>query len=407
MNYLVQPYTFVNKIDDKVILYNTITGNKFEFFNNEHSNLFDSSSFINRRIISLPYGNTHYSNLFKDMLEDFAIIETNNSKNVTWKPILNIQESPEKIISNIGEYDGIGILKYLSEVSFFLNDFGNDFSIEDYSKQILTPKKSSKNHQLRLCAIKKTINNILPYISKVNFLAGSFKNYPEFIQLMDILRQFDCKQIVHIHYKESDLKTPKHVERNIIIDNTISEVELNKLIVSKEYNSLIFIITSQEDFETYSRLIEVHEICNFSFSPAVTNATCSLIKSMEFSADDIFETKFSFNDIYTKQTLNENNFGKLFIYSDGSSKTSLSGKDVGNIYETEISKIIYNEIAEQQDWFLTRRKFKPCNKCIYNNFCPSVSDYERLINKPLCVKELQPLTFCISNGRESAKYQAL
>ena len=144
MNYLVQPYTFVDKIDNKVIIYNTITGNKFEFLNNELSNFFDTPIFKDRRIISLPYVDTHYSILLKEMVEDFAIIKTNNSKNVTWKPLLNIQESPEKIISNTSEYDGNGILKYLSEVSFVLNDFENDLLVKDYSNQILVPKCHQK-----------------------------------------------------------------------------------------------------------------------------------------------------------------------------------------------------------------------------------------------------------------------
>ena len=58
-------------------------------------------------------------------------------------------------------------------------------------------------------------------------------------------------------------------------------------------------------------------------------------------------------------------------------------KPIGSVKDS-INDIIVNEIKNGESWFLLRDQ-QPCNECLYQRLCPSLSNYEIILNKPnLC-----------------------
>jgi pseudo-rSAM protein len=90
-------------------------------------------------------------------------------------------------------------------------------------------------------------------------------------------------------------------------------------------------------------------------------------------------------DIQIKQELNLNYYGRLSIKSNGDIYSNLNKSKVGNYFETSISECISFELDNKHGWKHTRKYIKPCNQCIYQYLCPSLSNYEYVMRKPnLC-----------------------
>ena len=100
--------------------------------------------------------------------------------------------------------------------------------------------------------------------------------------------------------------------------------------------------------------------------------------------EDIKDIKLNKQDIFARQKLNTNDFGKIFIMSDGKEYANVNIEPVGNI-EEEIDNILCRELVNGDSWRYTRYNVKPCSQCHFNLICPSPSSYELVIGKPnLC-----------------------
>ena len=70
-------------------------------------------------------------------------------------------------------------------------------------------------------------------------------------------------------------------------------------------------------------------------------------------------------DIFRKHIINKDNFGKLFILSNGDIYANILHKKLGNI---------------KTDWLRIRNQ-KPCCDCLYQYICPSPSDLDLMIGQ--------------------------
>ncbi len=86
-------------------------------------------------------------------------------------------------------------------------------------------------------------------------------------------------------------------------------------------------------------------------------------------------------NILRNQVINSSFFGNLFILPNGDILPSSFGEKIGNIYSMNLTEAVFNEISDGQFWKKARKEVEPCNNCIYNSFCPSISNYEYAIGK--------------------------
>ncbi len=111
-------------------------------------------------------------------------------------------------------------------------------------------------------------------------------------------------------------------------------------------------------------------------------------KNLQFFEDNVFLRKenifskvHSFNDIFCNETLNRSAFGRLYIDADGECCGELGRGTLGNIINHNLGQIIYKELCEGESWKRTRKTVSPCSRCIYNLFCPPISNYELVMNR--------------------------
>ena len=94
-------------------------------------------------------------------------------------------------------------------------------------------------------------------------------------------------------------------------------------------------------------------------------------------------------NIFRRQTLNEFYFGNVTIMFNGDVYNNINNDCIDNIFRHSLLQLLLNN-GKSNNWFLTRDKITPCNKCIYRFLCPPISNYEFAINRfNLCNYEIK------------------
>ena len=120
------------------------------------------------------------------------------------------------------------------------------------------------------------------------------------------------------------------------------------------------------------------------FIPLYNKENLSFFESNIFmEKDDMDKTDLSKNEIFIRQAINTEDFGKLTIMPDGKVYANINAPSLGTIDDSTYS-IVYKEFTDGQSWFRLRTQI-PCNNCIYQWLCPSPSNYEIVLDRPnLC-----------------------
>jgi pseudo-rSAM protein len=114
-------------------------------------------------------------------------------------------------------------------------------------------------------------------------------------------------------------------------------------------------------------------------------------KNYSFFNENVFINKDDINDftpskidIFKNQKINTNFYGKINIFNDGNIFANFCQNRMGNIKDMP-QKLLCNNQELTDSWCLTRNKVKPCKNCIFCDFCPPISNYELVLDKPnLC-----------------------
>jgi pseudo-rSAM protein len=217
--------------------------------------------------------------------------------------------------------------------------------------------------------------------------------YSEFEKLIHILQKYNLFANFHIHYQ--------NVTKNARLLNLLSKykfavklfvnfpINVESLKNSKQllddHNIAVnynFIVESEKDCNFAEHLITDLEIVNFVLNPFYNKKNLSFFRENVFlSKNDILDAKPSVSDIYARQTVNSNYYGKLTIKNNGDVHSNINEKKTGNIIKATLHEFAYKEIKSGNSWRKTRNNVKPCNKCVYRFLCPPVSNYEYAIGK--------------------------
>jgi len=104
-------------------------------------------------------------------------------------------------------------------------------------------------------------------------------------------------------------------------------------------------------------------------------------RNVFLSKEIILGAKPSFREIFARQAINGNNFGKLTIFPDGRIYSNVNMPRLGNIKRHSLYEAVYKEMLHGRGWRLTRRNVNPCKRCVYDSLCPPLSNYELVMGR--------------------------
>lgn len=403
----LEPYSVIFKSDynNEILIYNTISNESIKV--NRSSKLYEKCVYLlnpeNMYFVEVSekiFKEETCKELVKKIRNTFSgdiLMSTNKNQPINFFPMLNLQGDIDRLRLEPDFSIGENIVEYLNEVTVYLNSTckENCQNCQITFKQYFSCTKNHFNNDLDFRnlfsrILKPGFNNL----SKINISGGNIIQYPYIYELIDYLNNF----IVIKNY----LISLKNTETNIIhsiLDNDNNNLTItidcpsdylrikDKLstISQKKDIEFVFFISNYEEFNISIKLIDDFGIPKSSVIPIYNGGNVTFFKEYVYITEhDILETQINKTQLFSKQALNLNYFGKLFFLSNGDAYSNINSTLLGNIYNSSIKDLIYNELSSRNSWRKIRNQ-KPCVGCMYQWLCPSPSNYEIAIGKPnLC-----------------------
>jgi pseudo-rSAM protein len=143
-----------------------------------------------------------------------------------------------------------------------------------------------------------------------------------------------------------------------------------------------FIIEKEEEIALAEKLILEFKLPNYSFQPFYNGKNLDFFKEYVFvTREEVLSSRPTQKDILARGVLNQTNFGKLTILSDGNIHANVNVPALGNVAEHSLHDVIYKELSRGTSWKRTRSAITPCRECVLQYLCPSPSNYEYAIGR--------------------------
>ncbi len=372
----IESYVYIKVLEDKCLIFNMLDGSYY--FTNDveivsmFSNLLQNKNFLNVEDAKLAPEKLNKVVLYlkKNYLGD--VIATDDTHIPFYLP---------KSLKMINNHLTSDPMHNLNRLVLYLD--------EDILPRYVKTQDFIKNKQLSL--------------NDVTLLVNKFKNST--LSAIELYSSFvDNNDVANIVVFLSDFNTDIRIGLNTTIDNFEKAIDIkdNNKNLNISYHvfsdhlkekyftnintssdiEIVFLIESDSQLLYAQELIEKYNVINHRIKPIYNNSNIDFFESSVYlDPEDFADNEIKRKEIYANQIINRNYFGNLYVFADGSVKTTiLDNKIIGRIDQDFVS-ILRSACQETSNWFLTRNKVEPCRNCCFNELCPPISDYELQIGK--------------------------
>lgn len=398
--FYLEPYTFLFNAEDKYVIYNTLNSTYIDCSYYKEavapilSALYNTNKTYCTGIYEWQLKNPLLMEFMKKIRQTFSGDIIKNVRGIPpfiSKPILRILHHPDH--PKTKEYNLLGenTLYHLHEISFYMENNGDDLDNEykDCFKQFLYPTYTGRQNLSR-DKYQELIEQLsICQIDKVNIVPTSIKNEGLLSFLLSLTHQYGIKTEIILPYKKYNKNDLEHLLINpkfslkIMIHLPVDYDELREYIeLLNDFNiTWCLIVSNNIDMDELVKT-DWNNSINMECIPWYTGDNIEFFKKYVYNSfDDIIEQQNNKQQIFRKQIVNENLFGKLTIFPTGEVFSNVNYPAIGNIQNQKLSEIVYSEIdAFSQPWFFTR-EYVSCKNCVNKYLCPSISNYEIVANE--------------------------
>jgi pseudo-rSAM protein len=401
--FYIEPYTSVFRNKNSILVYNCINSK-----HKEYPNELAIRSFFNK--ILQPRNNRVISISEKEFIDDKTNILVNDLREIhvgdilkkEWSknkptqltPILNLQCDIESFSKNRISRDGSAITNKIFELSIYINNSSSKTNpqYKNAFKQTLLPYSEKNQKEIGFSTIQKLITGFKgSSLGVINIIGGNIFLHSEIKEIINFLNKQNLKINYYFNiddYQDSigyiELINQENSYLTICVLNSFSilrTVQNIFILCFKNFNYK-FVIENEEDLFEIKKYIKESILLNYSFYPLYNKRNFDFFKENVFiTYDDLFNTKHNQLEIFQKEKINTNFFGKIIILANGDIFSNINEKKLGNILTHDLNEISLTELSIANSWFLTRMKVQPCSDCIYSRLCPPISNYEIVIGK--------------------------
>lgn len=398
--FYLEPYTFLFKGAKGIVLYNTLNSVYINYTQEPEVQEFLDKLYNSNEgyCISIP----DIEILSKEFLLFLSAVRDSFSGDIIskdelsripfiFKPHLRLYSNPNDLKIKEEHLLGLNILHYLNEVSFYLGA-GCSFKCEncfDYYKQFSHCTKTGPQilnlndyliilDQLELC-----------HIAKINLIVGNEVDNL-YIDLLNIMNRYSFKKELIITLDLLKLA-------NLQIDNVVQSSNFSLKIMNhapfvindirdqiRKYNrynaTWTFIISNEEDSKIVDELVNEEDLI-IEILPYFNGANINFFEKYVYNTlDDILKIPVNKQTIFRREVLNENFFGNLAIFPEGNVYSNVNYPQIGNVKINKLSEIVFNELNSSKSWLKVRNNTE-CVNCTNKYLCPSISNYEIVLNR--------------------------
>ncbi len=397
--FYLEPFTFLFHEKEKFVIYNTLNSVYIDcsiYDEQVHrvlNNLFNSEANYCVGLNQEQFVSQSLQTFIDKIRESFSgdIIENNlGVAPYIFKPILRIFHHPESAKTKEYNLLGLNSLLYLHEVIFYLGNQAEDLCIEHENcyKQFLHPIKTA-NQILTIEKYNEILNQLsVCQLDKISIIPGIINDNALLSSLLQLINEHNFKAELILPYKIYDLDDVDSVIGHKISARILIHLPTNKDELESQMNlflgyniTWVFIVSEDRDID-YIQSFNVNEGVNVEYLPWYNGSNDSFInKYVSSELEDIIEFPINKQKIFRRQILNENFFGKLTIFPTGEVYSNANFPSIGDVTNLKLTEIVYNEVSKfSMPWFMTRNNCS-CESCINKYLCPSISNYEVVMNE--------------------------
>lgn len=411
--FILEPFVHISVKQGNVLLFNTLNGKSIHY-ENKYENKYENNSHVLKliklltakkslwvtRLSEKQLENPEISKFIKRVKTSYMgdLIDTafSRGKPVQLPPILNLDRDVEKFKAKFSGTIGEEIMKYLDEVSLYINGQCRlDCKMcTGAHRQFFCCTKSTGGHSLPLKHITRLLKSAKgSFLSKINILGGDIFLYPELADLLVLLNSLPAAKAYYVHYlntldRENLIQSmePGASQLNIIVDFPVDRQALDRLYFRLREMTIdyyfCFVLRTDHEIESAQEIISALKIPNVSMHPYYDGRNLTFFKRNVFiTKRDISLAKPGLKEIFSRQKMNTLNFGKLTVMSNGHIHTNVNTPKLGKLGGSSLYEAVYKEMKYGKNWRRTRDKCRPCNSCVYSLLCPPVSNYEQVIGR--------------------------
>lgn len=371
--FTIEPYVFISINNSFVLLYNTLDG------------------------VIIESEKTEVISLLQEMVreENCGVILLNNERFMRRNVKNFINEVRKKYMGDI-----IDITLSKNKPVQLLPYYNYPNKIDLYKKHNFSPRKNILDNLTEVTIYVDATTNVVKLISflqsipeNITFnIVGNRKENSQSSLILSYLENYQSPKYILSSYKNFSALQPDfhnnfsyRISVGFPIDmqqwNNSMQILLNQTLPFE----FIFDVLSDDDCKQAEQIVEQFQIKEYRLKPIYTEDNIRFFEENIFlNKEDILSASITIKDLFSRQSMNIYDFGKINILSNGDVYANINHSVLGNIYTDSIYEIIHKEVDNGKSWFRIRNEM-PCNKCIYQWLCPSPSDYEIAIGRPnLC-----------------------
>jgi len=164
-----------------------------------------------------------------------------------------------------------------------------------------------------------------------------------------------------------------------ILAACLSALPEDKFLKKVEFN---FVIRDTEELQMSLEIIQILDLENVFFKPYFDGQNLNFfIENVFVSREEILAANPNQQQLFSRITINETDFGKFAITPMGEVFANLNDSPVGDATQQSFVHLVHLELDRGISWSRTRGKVTPCNDCLYQFLCPPVSSYEIYMNR--------------------------
>lgn len=403
--FFIEPFVHIFQKKNNVLFYNSLSGDILSFYNNVLISkiatrlLLDKNLYViklNKKEIEDTEIEKFIFKIRKKFMGD--ILYNSQYKPIQIVPFVKLKSELSRFKSDPLKWDNISLKNMLFELTVFVNtnNCSNVIYARNIYKQFQFPYYPTKSvHELKVNEITRIISSLIgSKLQKINILGNNILIYN---QLYNFIKYLNCHDFIKEYYFLYDdifnkdfLVFIKQMDKKSIINiSLIFPIVKNNFsglynILKKTLLNINFqlIISNHKQLQLAENFIEEYKLVNYFFKPLYTSNNLNFFKKTVFlTKKEIMNFKPTLEDIFTRQSINEYDFGKLTIIPNGNIYANLNNPALGNMSIHSLNDVILKEITIGKSWKTIRSNVLPCKHCIFQNICPTISNYERVIKQ--------------------------
>jgi len=224
-------------------------------------------------------------------------------------------------------------------------------------------------------------------VAVINFVGSGILSDPLYHRLATLFNKplFRRKFYVPLMQLPSRLpdRSGKKDYLSLYVTFPVDQQQQDRLeLLSQEFSKnprleLYFVVRDNREVEQATELISRLAFRQTFFKPFLNGKNMQFFREQVFiSEEDIKASKPTQNQVFSRLSMNEHDYGKLTVFPDGDVYANVNDEALGNLQHQTVAELVDKELNNPKSWERTRNVVEPCRHCLYRFLCPPVSNYE-------------------------------